>query len=103
VVDLPQNDGTLFRGDLPSEASSDRDPDSLLDLLLESLGRARDELRPNLVQEQDRGGVRVERLSHPDEQLVKQIFNGEVREGSVGYRLNAAELIQRRLRRDVAV
>jgi hypothetical protein len=62
-------------GDSAGEASADRDPDSLFDLLLDSQGSTRHQLGPLVVQEQDRARVGVEQaadaLQERREQLVQ--------------------------------
>jgi hypothetical protein len=50
VVDVVEDDRPALGGDAAGEALADRDPDSVLDLLLDSPRCARDELVPLLVE-----------------------------------------------------
>ena len=57
MVDVGDVDRPAARGDAAREAPADRDPHAALDLLLEALGGARDELLGIVVEQQDGGRV----------------------------------------------
>src|SRR4051794_15781377 len=99
VVDVRDVDRPALRGDAPGEPAADGDADALLDLLLDALRRARVEHPRVLVEEQDRGGVGPQDLRRPDQQLLEQVLEVEMRERRVGH---ALELRQRLARADRA-
>ena len=71
MIDVGDEDRDALGGDPAGEALADRNPHAALDLLLDPLGGARDELfRPRVVQ-QDRDGVDVQRLLDADQELVQ--------------------------------
>jgi hypothetical protein len=96
VVDVLDHDGYAFRGDPACEAAADRNADALLDLLLEPLGGARDELRPLRVEEQHRAGVGPERVADARQQLGEQLVEREVCERRVRDRLELPKGLGRR-------
>jgi hypothetical protein len=93
VVDVRQDDWAALRGDAAGEAAADRDPDALLDLLLDPDGGARHELVRVGVEQQDRARVHVEERGDPSEQLREQLLDLEMGEGRVGDRLQTDELL----------
>ena len=97
VVDVGDRDRAALGGDAPGEAASERDAHALLDLLLDPLGRAREQRVA--LQQQDCDGVDVEDVRHAVQQLAKQVLLGEVGERGVGDPLQRLEPAGRRLRR----
>ena len=85
VVDVLDRDRPALRRETTGEASADRDADAGFDLLLETRGRAGDELVPPLVEQQDRARVGLEEVAHADDELVEQVGRREVRERDVGH------------------
>ena len=59
VIDVGDEDRDALGRDPAGEAPADRDPHAALDLLLDPLGRARDELLRLLVEQQNRDRVDV--------------------------------------------
>jgi hypothetical protein len=92
VVDVGDVDRPAARGDAPREAPADRDPHAALDLLLEALGGARDELLRIVVEEQDGGGVDAQDVLGARQQLVEQRLEGQLCEGRVGEPVDVLEL-----------
>ena len=86
--------GRLLRGDPAGEAAADRDPDALLDLLLDPDRRARDELVRLLVEQQDRARVDLEDLAGADEQRGEQLVELEMRQRGIRDRLQPREPIR---------
>jgi hypothetical protein len=78
VVDVGDVDRPAARGDAPREAPADRDPHAALDLLLETLGGACDELLRVVVEEQDGGGVDAQDVLGARQQLVEQRLEGQL-------------------------
>ena len=79
VVDVGDVDRPAPGRDAAREARADRDPDAALDLLLEALGGARDELLGVVVEEQDGDGVDIEDVLGARQQLVEQGFESPAR------------------------
>ena len=104
VVDVGDVDRRAAGRDAAREAPADRDPHAALDLLLEALGGARDELLRLLVEEQDRGGVHAEDLLRARQQLVEQRLERELGERRVREPVDVLELarglVERRLLAD---
>jgi hypothetical protein len=73
VVDVVEDDRLLLGGDPPGEASADRDPDALLDLLFDAERRSCDQLVRPFVEQKDRAGVDLEDLPGPLEQRREQL------------------------------
>ena len=63
VIDVLEDHRTAVRRDAARETAADRDPNALLDLLLDPHRRPRDELVRLLVQQQDRARVDPENLA----------------------------------------
>ena len=76
-----------LRGDAPGEAGPERDPDALLDLLLDPERRTRDESVRFLVQQEDRARVYLEDLPRSFEQGRQQLVETQVRESRIRDRL----------------
>jgi uncharacterized protein YndB with AHSA1/START domain len=83
VIDVLDGERPPLGGDPAGEAAADRDPRAPLDLLLDSLRRARDELVRALVEQEDGARVGSEDLLDPVEQLVEEVLEREVRERRV--------------------
>src|SRR3954451_23283435 len=83
-VDVVEDHRPLLRGDPAGEATTDRDADALLSLLLDAERSPRDELVRVLVEQQDRARVDLEDLPRPLEQRIEQLVESQVRERSVG-------------------
>jgi hypothetical protein len=92
VVDVGDVDRPAARGDTAREAASDRDPHTALDLLLEALGGARDQLLGILVEQQDGGGVDAQDVLRARQELVEQRLEGQLGEGRVGEPVDVLEL-----------
>jgi hypothetical protein len=92
VVDVGDVDRPASRGDAAREAPADRDPHAALDLLLEALGGARDELLALVVEEQDGGGVDAQDVLRARQQLVEERLEGQLGEGWVGEPVDVLEL-----------
>ncbi len=92
MVDVLDRDRAPLGRDPAREAAADRDPDALLDLLLDALGGGRDERFAAFVEQQERGGVGAEDLGDALQQLVEQRVEREVAESDVG---DALERLQR--------
>ena len=93
AADVVEHDRPLLGGDTAGEASSERDPDAALDLLLEALRRARHELSRLLVEQQDRHSVPLEDVADALEQLVEHRVERQVRERRVGDEQELAETV----------
>ena len=65
MVHVLDRDRAPVGDDVPGEAAADRDRDAALDLLLESLRSARDQLLAAFVHEQDRRGVGRDQVACP--------------------------------------
>ena len=92
MVDVGDVDRPAARGDAAREAPSDRDPHAALDLLLEALGGARDELLGVVVEEQDGGRVDAQDVLGARQQLVEQRLESQLGEGRVGEPVDVLEL-----------
>jgi len=92
-VDVRDHDRRRLRGDPAREAAAERYADAALHLLLDSLGRAGDELVRLLVQEQERSRVGVESVADADEQLVEQPPERQERERRVGDEQDLAKML----------
>ena len=75
MVDVLDLDDASLRCDPACEALPDRNPDALLDLFLDALRRTRDELAALLVEEEDCGRVRLERVPDARQELVEQLLD----------------------------
>ena len=89
VVDVGEDHRPPLGGDPAREALADRDPDALLDLLLDPDRGARDEL-VRLASSSSTRSVAVEHRRASDEQRAQQLLELEVRERRIGQRLEAA-------------
>jgi hypothetical protein len=78
VVDVFDHDRTLFCHHAAREAFPERDGDAALDLLLEALGRARNEVAALLVEEQDGDRVDPEGVTNSRQQLVEALLDREL-------------------------
>ena len=72
-----------------------RDPDAALDLLLESLGRSRDELLGLLIEQQNRDRVDVERLLGSVQELIEEAVEGQLGQRRIAESVGGADLIGR--------
>ena len=93
VVDVVDHHRALLRRDSACEPAPDRDPHALLDLLLESPGRARHELVRALVKQQDGAGIGRQDVAHTGQELVEQVVGRQVRQRRVGDDLQAYEKV----------
>ena len=84
MVDVVEDHRLLLGGDPAGEATTHRDADALLYLLLEPECRPRDELVRVLVEQEDRTRVDLEDLPRPLEQRIEQLVEPQVRERGVG-------------------
>ena len=85
VVDVGEDDRPALGRDPAGEAAAERDPDALLDLLLDPSRRAGDELVRRLVEQQERARVAVERSSRiRSSSSSSRSPSDEVRERRVG-------------------
>jgi hypothetical protein len=91
VVDVVEDDGPSIGGDSPREALAERDADAALDLFLDPLRGARDELVGCLVEKQKRSGVGVECVADAEQQLVEELVEHQVCERHVGDDLEPSE------------
>jgi hypothetical protein len=82
--DLGDGDRLADLGHPAGEAAADRHPEPLPHLLLETLGRGRDELTGVHVQHQDRRGVDPEQVPDAFEELVEQLGDGQAGQRRVG-------------------
>ena len=80
-------------GDPAREPLAEREPHALLDLLLDALGRARDQLVRLGVVQQDRDRVDLERLLDADEQLVQELLEAELGERRIAQTAEDAKLV----------
>src|SRR4029077_3547182 len=80
-----------LRGNPACEAAADRDPDTLLDLLLDPYRGAGDELVPLHVEQEHGARVDLERLLRADEEGGEQFVEIQVSESGVGQRLEPPE------------
>jgi len=95
VVDVVEDHGVPLRGDLAREAAADRDAHAPFDLLLDAFRGAGDELGLRLVDQQESGRVGMQRLANPQEQLLEQLVEREVRERNVGDGLQVSQAVGR--------
>ena len=84
VVDVGDEDRHALGRDPSREPSSDRDPHALLDLFLDPVRGARDQLLRVLVEQQDRDRVDRQRVAHADQQLVEKLLEPQLGERRVG-------------------
>ena len=94
MVDVVENHRLLLSGDAAGEAAADGDADALLDFFLDPERSAGDELVRFLVEQKDRAGVYVEQLARADEERIEQFVELEVRERSVGDRLQPTNVLR---------
>jgi hypothetical protein len=99
VVDVLDHDRRPLSGDAAGEAATHRDPHPALDLLLDPLRRARHELASRLVEHQERGRVGLEDVADPEEQLVEERIQRQVRERRIGDEQELVQPLGRRLLR----
>ncbi len=78
MVDVGDVDRRALGGDPAGEAASNRDPHTLLDLLLDALRGARDQLVGSLFEQQDRDRVDQQGVASPDQKLVEQLVEPEL-------------------------
>ena len=97
VVDVSNHDRPLLGRDSSSETLAERNAHSALNLLLEPLGRSRDQVLSLGVEEQDRARVGFEQITGPHEQLVEQFIQRELGQRDVGDGLEAAHPADRPL------
>ena len=83
VVDVVEHDRPPLRRDPAREPAADGDPHAPFDLFLEPDRRARDELVPEVVAEEDRGRVGVEHVPDAREQLAQEVVQVQVRERGI--------------------
>ena len=102
VVDVGDVDRPAARGDAAGEAPSDRDPHAALDLLLEALGGARDQLLGVVVEEQDGNRVDAQDVLGACQQLVEQRLEGQLGQGRVGEPVDVLELAARLVQAQLA-
>ena len=76
----------------PAKPAAERDADPALDLLLEALGGARDELLAVVVEEQDGGGVDAEDVLRAGQQLAEQRLQGQLGERGIRQPVDVLEL-----------
>jgi hypothetical protein len=74
VVDVVEDDRATIRRDAAREAPAHRDPHALLDLLLDSDCRARDELVRVRLEQEHRGRVDLEHRDRALEQRRQQLL-----------------------------
>src|SRR5207248_5332241 len=94
VVDFVEDHRPLLGGDPGGEAPADRDPDALLDLLLDPERRARDELVRLFVEQQDRARVYLEDLAGTVEQGREQPREAQMRQRGVRDRLQPPDALR---------
>ena len=91
AADVAEHDRPALGGDSAGEPLSDRDADALFHLVLEADRRAGDELASGLVEQEDGGGVRLEHVPDPRQQLGEELIEVKVRQGSVGDELEPSK------------
>ena len=91
MVDVVEHDRAPFRGDPAREPAADRDPDALLDLFLDSDRGAGDQIVAQLVAEQDRHRVGLERLANARQQLGEQVVQNQMRQRCIGDELKPSK------------
>jgi hypothetical protein len=84
VVDVGDEDRPPVGRDAAGEAAPEGDRHALLDLLLDALGGARPQPLAVRLEQEDGGGVAVQRGGHALEQLRQQLILGQVGERGVG-------------------
>ena len=75
---------------------TDREAHALLDLLLEPLRCASDEMFRGLVEHQDGARIRLEHITNPRQELVEQFAQRKVRKCRVEHGLQPSQDIRRR-------
>jgi hypothetical protein len=93
VIDVIEDHRLLACCNPACETATDRDPNPLLDLLLDPDSRARDQLIRSLVQQQDRARVDREDLTGANKQRRKQHIELQVREGRIRQGLKLPQLV----------
>ena len=91
VVDVFDRDRAALCGDAAGEALADGDHDAALDLFLDPLGGACVQQLAAVVEQQDRGGVGVQDLADPQQQLAQELLVGEMRERRIRHPLERLE------------
>ena len=91
MVDVVEHDRLGLGGDASGEAAPDRDAHALLDLLLEPDGSAGDELVRLPVEHQHGGGVDLEHVPEPNQQLTHQLVETETDERRLQHALHLLE------------
>ena len=83
VVHTPDHERVAFSRDASRESLAHRDPDPLLDLLLEPLRGSRDEIVRPMVQQEHGRRVHLEDVADSDQQLIEEVLRGEVGQSNV--------------------
>ena len=100
LADIGDEDRPALLGDPAREAAAEWNPNPLarLDVLLEALGPARDELLSLLVQEERDRGVGAHDPADPLEQVLQEAVEVEMREGGLRDDLEVAQASDRLFR-----
>ena len=85
VVDVGDRDGAALGGDAAREAAAEGDAHALFDFFLDALGGAG--VQRVALEQEDRDGVDVQDVGDPLQQLLQQLFLGEVGQRRVGHPL----------------
>jgi hypothetical protein len=93
-ADVRQRHRSPLGGHSTREPPPHRDAHTCLDLLLEPLRGARDQLVGRWVVQEDGGGVDVEDAAQPGQQRLEQVVEVQVRERRVGERLELGEALE---------
>ena len=102
VIDVGDEDRGAPGGDPAGEAAPERDPNPLLDLLLDPVRGPRHELVRALVEQQDRGGVDAEDVDGTAQQLFEQVLELELAECRVAQPVQLPQLLESRRGRRIA-
>ena len=97
MVDVRDEHRAPLGGDPPGEAMPHRDPDPLLDLLLDPLRGAGAQHAAVVVEQQDRRRVRPQDVGDPLEQLVQQVLERQGGQRRVGDPLDRLQHAERAL------
>ena len=95
VVDVGDEDRPASGRDASREAPAERDAHAALDLLLETLGGACDELAGVVVEQQDGDGVDTEDVLRAGQQLVEQGLQGQLGQRGIRQPVDVLELARR--------
>ncbi len=82
--DVIDDDRLSGGGHAAGEAVPDPDTETPAHLLLQALGRRRDEFTGVTVQQQNRRRVDLEEIPNPFEQLIEQLGDVQPRQGRIG-------------------